>query len=76
MRVGQDPARVDHKRLDADESFLHPARHHGLKQLVQKVTLAEAAMPVLGKRRMIGNLSVEPQPAEPTIGQIEVDILA
>ena len=52
------------------------SRHHSLKQLAQKVALAEAAMPVLGKRRTIGNLSVEPQPAERTVGQIEVDILA
>jgi hypothetical protein len=42
MRVGHDPARVDHKRLAADEPFLHAARHRSLKQLAQKVALAEA----------------------------------
>jgi hypothetical protein len=39
-------------------------RHHGLEQLAQEIALAESAVAVLGKRRMVGNVSVEAQSAE------------
>ena len=64
MRVGHDHARVDRERLAADQPFLHAARHHRLKQLAQKVALAKTPMAILREGRMVGNLAVEPQPAE------------
>ena len=42
----------------------------------QEIALAETAVAVLGKRRMIGDVAVEPQATEPAIGQIEVDLVA
>src|SRR6202042_274986 len=42
----------------------------------QEIALTKPAMAVLGKRRMVGNVSVEAQSAEPAIGQIEVSLLA
>jgi hypothetical protein len=62
--------------LAANEPFLHAARHHRLKQLAQEVALAKPTMTVLGEGRMVGNRAIEPQPAEPTVGQIEVDLVA
>src|SRR5277367_5446465 len=62
--------------LAPDDAFLHAARHHRLEQLAQEIALAETAVAVLGKRRMIGDVAVEPQATEPAIGQIEVDLLA
>jgi hypothetical protein len=76
MRLGHDHARVDRERLAAGQPFLHAARHHGLKQLAQKVALAKTAVAILREGRIVRNLAVEPQPAEPTIGQIEVDLIA
>ena len=73
MRVGHDHAGVDHEGLAAHDAFLHAARHHGLERLAQEVALAKPAMAVLGKRRMVGNVAVEAQSAEPAIGQIEVN---
>jgi hypothetical protein len=32
-------------------------------------------MPVLGEGRMVGDMPVEPKPAKPPIGQIEMDFL-
>jgi hypothetical protein len=58
------------------DPFRHAARHHGLEQLAQEIALAEAAVSVLGERRMIGDVAVEPQATEPTIGEIEMDLLA
>src|SRR5271156_3986938 len=76
MGVGDDDAGVDREGLAAHDPFLHAARNRGLEQLSQKIALAEAAVAVLGKRRMIGDVAVEPQSTEPAIGQIEVDLLA
>jgi hypothetical protein len=47
-----------------------------LEQLAQEIALAETAVAVLGERRMIGDVAVEPQSTEPAVGQIEVDLLA
>jgi hypothetical protein len=33
-------------------------------------------MPILGEGGMIGDIAVEPEPAEPPVGQIEVDLFA
>ena len=51
-------------------------RHYGLEQLAQKIALAKTTVAVLGKRRMIGDVAIEPQATEPAIGQTEVDLLA
>jgi hypothetical protein len=73
MRVGHDHAGVDGKGLASHDPFLHAARDHGLKQLAQKIALAEAAVAVFRERRTIRDVAVEPQPAKPAISQIEVD---
>ena len=67
-RLGLDGEVPDHSTFSKNR--------HGLKQLAQKVALAKTAVAVLREGRMIRNLAVETQPAEPTVGQIEVDVLA
>jgi hypothetical protein len=76
MPVGHDHARFDRERFPANEPFLHAACHDGLEQLAQEVALAKPTVAVLREGRMVGNLAVEPQLAEPTVGQIEVDLVA
>jgi hypothetical protein len=51
-------------------------RDHRLEQFPKQITLAEAAMSVLGERRIVRNVAVEPQAAEPAIGQIKVNLIA
>src|SRR4029077_10760383 len=52
-------------------------QHAGLSQRApQQIALAETAMPVLREGGMIGHIAVEPEPAEPPIRQIEVDLFA
>ena len=58
------------------DPFFHAARHNGLEQLAQKIALAKTAVAVLGERRMIGDVAVEPQATEPAIGKVEVDLVA
>ena len=76
MRVRHDNAGVDCESRAPDDPFFHAARHHGLEELAQEIALAEAAMAVLGKRRMIRDVAIEPQPTKPAIRQIEMDLLA
>jgi hypothetical protein len=40
------------------------------------VALAKATMPVLGEGRVVGHRVFEIEAAEPTIGQIQVDLFA
>ena len=56
--------------------FFHAARQNGLEQLAQEIALAKTAVAVLGKRRMIRDVAVEPQAIEPAIGKIEVGLVA
>src|ERR1700722_12197816 len=76
MRVSHDYTGVDRESLASHDPFFHAARHHGLEQLAQEIALAEAAVAVLGKRRMIRDVAIEPQATEPAISQIEVELLA
>jgi len=44
--------------------------------MTQQITLAKAALPVLRERRVIGNLSIQTEWAEPSVRQIEVNLIA
>ena len=68
MRVRHDYAGVNCESFASHDPFLDAARNHGLKQFPQQIALAKTTVAVLGKGRMVGNLAVEPQPAEPTVG--------
>jgi hypothetical protein len=76
MRVGHDHAGVDREGFAPDNPFFDTASHHRLKQLAQKVALAKTAVAILREGRMIGNVALETQSTEPSVGQIEVDLLA
>ena len=69
-------AHVDRERLAPDNPLLDAARHHGLEQFSEQIALAETAVAVLGKRRMIGNVAVKAQATKPAVSQIEVDLFA
>ncbi len=60
--------------LTADQPLRHAGRHRRLEQLAEHVAVAEAPMPVLREGRVIRNRAVEPQPAEPTIGEVQMDL--
>ena len=70
MRVRHDHGDVDREGLAAHDPFLHAAGHYRLEQLAQEIALAKTAVAVLGKRRMIRDVAVEPQAAEPAIGRL------
>jgi hypothetical protein len=73
--VRLDQADIDRKAFAADQALADAALQDRLKDPPQKIALAEAAVPVLRERGIIGNIAVEPEPAKPSIREIEVDLL-
>src|ERR1700758_3247941 len=76
VAIGLDEARIDCKSFTADQSLLDAAAQHALEHATEEIALPEAAMPVLGERRVIRNRAIQTQPAKPPVGQIEVDLIA
>src|SRR3954452_19510517 len=56
--LGRDQAGVDGKPFTADQALLDAPLQHGFEQPAQQIDVAETAMPVLRKGRMIGYLTV------------------
>src|SRR6202042_982183 len=71
-----DDTGVDREGLASHDPFFHAAPHHGLEQLAKEIARAKTTVAVLGERRMIGGVAVEPQATEPAVRQIEVDLVA
>ena len=74
--VGLDQAGIHGKAFTARQAFRHATLNRTFKQMPQNIALAEAAVAVDRKARMIRRLAIEPQAAEPAIGQIEMDLFA
>src|ERR1700730_11600960 len=52
------------------------AAQNALEHTTEEVALPEAATPVLGERRVIRYRPIQTKPAEPPVGQIEMDLIA
>ncbi len=76
IRVGHDHAGVDLEGLAAHDAYFMQRATTISNGLRRRSFLAKPAMAVLGKRRMVGNVALEAQSAEPAIGEIEVKLLA
>ena len=44
----------------------HAAPNNGLEHVTEEIALAETSMAVLAERRVVGNLVLQAEPAEPT----------
>jgi hypothetical protein len=74
--IGSDQAGIDSKPFATHQALTQAPVHHRLEQVPQDIALTEAAMPVAREGRVIRHLAVEPQPAEPAIGQVQMYFLA
>ena len=74
--VGLHHAGIDGKALALPT--LHPCRQTPPPRIsAGYVAVAEAAVTITNrKRRMVGHLIIEIEPAEPAIGQMQIDLLA
>ena len=62
--VDGDEACVDRKSIGAHQPLCQAALNDALERMTQQIALAKAPMAVLGERRMIGDVAVEPQATE------------
>ncbi len=74
--VGLDQAGIHRETLAADQPLGHAPAHDALKEVAQNIAVPEAAVAIAREGRVIGHLAVQAQPAEPPIGQVQVDLLA
>ena len=74
--IGFDHACIDRKALASDKACVHAGTDHRLEHLAQDVAIAKPAVPINRERRMIGNLVIELEAAEPTITEMKFDLLA
>src|SRR5262245_55683040 len=74
--IGFDDACIDRKALGRDKTCIHAGADRGLEHLAQDVAIAEPAVAINRERRMIGNLVIELEAAEPTITEMKFDLLA
>ena len=71
--VGLDHRCVDREALAADQPFRDAAGDRQLEQLAEQIALPKAAVPVLREGRGVRHRAVQAQPAEPAIGEVEVN---
>jgi hypothetical protein len=60
-------ARVHRKPFAFDEAHRHRCHHDAFKDMAQNIALTEAVQPILRERRVVGNLVVKIELAEPTV---------
>ena len=75
VRVGRHHARVHRKPLTLHQTSGHAAAHDFIEQPSESTARAEAAVAILGERRMLGHCVFQPQTAEPPVGEVQVHFL-
>ncbi|MDB5842357.1 MAG: transposase family protein [Herminiimonas sp.] len=73
LRIGLDDAGVRDKAFSPDQTFHDAAAQNGIEQLPEGITVAETTMAVLREARMIRDLILQAQAAEPAVGQVGSD---
>ncbi|MCY1533154.1 hypothetical protein D9M68_684670 [compost metagenome] len=71
-----DDAGVDGEACTLDQAGRHAAPQHLIEQPAEQAAVTEAAVAILRKGRVIGDFILQSQPAEPTVGQVEVHFFA
>src|SRR5262249_56697824 len=65
--IGLHHTRIDRKAFRTDQPLSHATFKYRLKDVSERVALAEATMAVLGEGRVLGYRVLKSQSAEPTI---------
>src|SRR6516165_3657534 len=75
-RVCFDNAGIHGKPLALDKTGIHARPDYSFENLAKNIALAEPAMTIDRKSRMIGNIVLEIEPAKPAIAKVQFDFLA
>src|SRR5271170_496034 len=68
-------AGIDREGFTLDQIGIHAGPHHRLEDLTEQVAVAEPAVAIDRKGRMVRNLVVKIEAAEPAIGEVQLDLL-
>lgn len=71
-----EQAALDCKTFATDELRGDAAGEHSLGPMTHEITVAGVAMAVLGEGEMIRHPVVEIEPAEPAVGELELNLVA
>ena len=75
-RLGTDEAGVHGKAVPAHQALVDAALHRHLEQPAKQVAVAEATVPVLREGGVVGHGPLQPETAEPPVGEVQVHLLA
>jgi hypothetical protein len=73
---GADETAINGKTLAADQTLGQAPLDRRLEEPAQQVAVAETAVAVLREGRMIRHRAIKAEPAEPPVGQVQVNLFA
>jgi hypothetical protein len=73
--IGFEHAGIDREALTLNQAHGHRRPDNPLEDVAQHIALAEAAQPVERERRVMGDLILEIELAEPAIREVQLDFL-
>jgi hypothetical protein len=76
VSIGLDQTGINSEGFTTDQPFGHATANHGLEYVPQHIAVAETAMTIFGERRMVWHVAIKTQPAEPSIREVQVNLLA
>ncbi len=74
--VGLDQTGINSEAFTTDQPFGYAMANHSLEYVPQQIAVAETAMTIFRERRTVWHVAIETQPAEPSIGEVQVNLLA
>src|SRR5262245_17830302 len=74
--VGLHDARIDGKAFALNQTSIHAGPRHRLEHMAQEVAVAEAAVPIDRKCRVIWYFVVEIEATKPAVGEMQLYLLA
>ena len=66
---------INGEALALDQTSVYAGPHHCLKRMAQDVAIAESTVAIDRERRMVRHLVVEIEPAEPPIGEVQLNLV-
>ena len=63
-------AGIDRKGFTLDQTPIHAGPHHRLEDLTEQVTIAEPTVTIDRESRVVGNLVVKVEAAEPAVCKV------
>ena len=73
--IGFHHAGIDGKAFALDQAGRHAGRNDALEYVAKDIALPEPVEPVLREGRVVRDLVIEVEPAEPAISQMQLDFL-